>query len=259
MKLKIYQIDAFATKPFEGNPAAIVPLKKWLDDEILQNIAMENNLSETAYIVPTEKGYHIRWFTPLAEVDMCGHATLATAYLLFNDLNYKLDKIIFDSKSGELIVEKQDEYLSMNFPVQEIDKMEDFDSFQKIFGIVPLEVYKSMDYIVVFENEEDIINFKPDLELLKELDLRGVTITAKSKTYDFVCRFFAPNFGIDEDPVTGSAYTQLVNYWSKKLHKTSFSSKQVSPRGGEVLCELNGDRCIIKGKAVKYLEGTIEI
>ena len=259
MELKIYQIDAFANKVFEGNPAAVVPLEKWLDDNILQFIANENNLSETAYIVPNETGYDIRWLTPMSEVDMCGHATLASAYVLFNELGIKDEKIIFDSKSGELIVQKEDEYFSMDFPAQSIEKIENIDEFKKIFGENVLEVYKSMDYIVVFDDEEIVTSLNPDMTLLKALDLRGVIVASKSKKYDFVCRFFAPKYGIDEDPVTGSAFTQLVTYWSEKLGKMSFDAKQVSPRGGDVICELKGDRCIIKGKAVKYLEGTIII
>jgi PhzF family phenazine biosynthesis protein len=259
MQLKIYQVDAFANKTFEGNPAAIVPLESWLDNTILQAIANENNLSETAYIVPNKKGYDIRWLTPTSEVDMCGHATLASAYVLFNELGYDKQKIYFDSKSGELIVQKEGDYLCMDFPAQSIEKIENIDKFKKIFGDNILEVYKSMDYIVVFKDEEIVKNLKPDISLLKSLDLRGVIITSKSSEYDFVCRFFAPNYGIEEDPVTGSAFTQLVTYWNKKLDKISFNAKQVSSRGGEVACDLQGDRCIIKGKAVKYLEGTIEI
>ncbi len=171
MNLKIYQIDAFAYEAFEGNPAAIVPLNSWLDDEILQNIANENNLSETAYFVKNDNRYDLRWFTPAAEVDMCGHATLASAYVLFSELGYQKEKIVFDSKSGELIVQKEGEYLCMDFPAQDIDKSDELDKFEKIFGIRPLEVYKSMDYIVVFEDEDIIKSLNPDMALLKTLDL----------------------------------------------------------------------------------------
>lgn len=259
MKLNIYQIDAFANKAFEGNPAAVVPLDRWLGDSVLQAIAMENNLSETAYIVPNEKGYDIRWFTPTSEVDMCGHATLASAYALFELLGYEEETVLFDSKSGALSVQKDGEYLSMDFPAQSIEQSDEVKQFEQIFGLKVREVHRSMDYIVVLEDEKSIKSLKPDMTLLKSLDLRGVIITSTSQEYDFVCRFFAPNYGIDEDPVTGSAFTQLVTYWSQKLGKMSFHTKQVSSRGGELRCALQGDRCIIQGKAVKYLEGTIEI
>jgi len=259
MRLKLYQIDAFASKVFEGNPAAVIPLETWLDDETMQRIAMENNLSETAFIVPTNKGFHIRWFTPLDEVDMCGHATLATAYVIFHELGYAKDSILFDSKSGELTVTKEGELLSMDFPAQSITEVNEIEKFAQIFGIEPLAVYKSMDYLVVFDNEAIIQTITFDKEALKALDLRGVIVTAPSQQYDFICRFFAPKYGIDEDSVTGSAYTQLISYWSKALHQTSFNSKQISPRGGEVLCQLQGERCIIKGQGVKYLEGEITI
>jgi len=256
MKLKFYQIDAFANKAYEGNPAAVIELEKWLDDKEMQNIAMENNLSETVFFIKSEKGYHIRWFTPVAEVDMCGHATLATAYVIFNELGYKEDIIYFDSKSGVLSVKKQDGFLQMDFPIQNIEKVEILEEFEKAFGIKPIAVYKSMDYLVVFEYQEDVLNLKPNLEVLKKLDLRGVIVTSKSKKYDFISRFFAPKYGIDEDPVTGSAYTQLVPYWSEKLNINKLSSKQVSKRGGELFCELKGDRVLIKGEAHKVIEGT---
>ena len=257
MKLNIYQIDAFANKPYEGNPAAVVPLETWLDDEEMQNIAMENNLSETVFFVPSDKGYHIRWFTPITEVDMCGHATLACAYVIFNELGYKEDIIYFDSKSGELSVEKQGDFLQMDFPVQEIKSTPITDDMIEAFGIKPVEVYQSMDYIFVFEHELDILDLKPDFEVIKKLNLRGVAVTSKSEKYDFVSRFFAPKYGIKEDPVTGSAYTQMVPYWSQKLDKKILFSKQVSKRGGELICEYKGERVFIKGKAVKFLEGFI--
>lgn len=259
MTLKIYYIDAFANKVFEGNPAAVIPLEHWLEEDILQKIAQENNLSETAYFVPTKKGYTIRWFTPLTEVNMCGHATLATAHVLFNELKKTKNSVLFYSNSGNLMVEQKDNYLSMDFPLQHIAPSKEFDIFEEIFNVPPIAVYQSMDYIVVFENEEIIKDLNPHLGLLKTLDLRGVIVTAKSTHYDFVCRFFAPKLGIDEDPVTGSAFTQLLSYWHTVLKKTTFISKQISKRGGEVNCKIKGSRCIIKGNTVKYLEGTIII
>ena len=257
MNQKIYQIDAFATKIFEGNPAMICPLKSWLSDELMQQIAEENNLSETAFFVKEDEVYHLRWFTPTNEVDMCGHATLASAYVLFECMNYEAKKILFSTKSGLLKVWKEENRYVMNFPIQAIETCDISAQVEEAFGVKPIATFSSMDYIVVFENEEDVLNAKPDLTLLKELDLRGVCICAKSEKYDFVTRFFAPKYGIDEDPVTGSAFTQLVSYWADELGKDILFSKQVSARGGEVHCVVKGDRIEMSGGAVKYLEGMI--
>ncbi len=259
MNYKIYQVDAFANKPFEGNPAAVVPLESWLDDMTLQNIAMENNLSETAFFVKENNEYHIRWFTPKDEVDMCGHATLASAYVIFNELGYELDELVFNSKSGKLTVTKEEDVFCMDFPLQSILKVDNQEQISRALGVEVKEVYKSMDFITVLESETDLQDLTPNFALLSELDLRGIAITSKSDEYDFVCRFFAPKFGINEDPITGSAYTQLVTYWSEVLNKREFYTKQISSRGGIVRCELKNERCIIKGKAVKYLEGTIKV
>jgi len=260
MELALYQIDAFASKPFEGNPAAVCPLDEWLPDKIMQSIAEENNLSETAFFVPKDNGFHIRWFTPTSEVDLCGHATLATAYVLFNILGYKSDKVEFDSRSGILIVTKNNEWLVMNFPSQPPVLCHNIpEEIIKAFNITPIECLMSEDYIVVFEHEIDIESAKPDFEQLKKLDLRGVAITAKSSRYDFIARFFAPKYGIPEDPVTGSAYTQLAPYWASKTGSKRFNVKQVSSRGGELSCEVVDDRVLISGKAIKYLEGKIKI
>lgn len=259
MQLKMYQIDAFAKNVFEGNPAAVVPLEEWLDDALMQKIAMENNLSETVFFVKEGVNYHIRWFTPIAEVDMCGHATLASAYVLFELLNYLNNEIVFDSKSGELRVKKENGKFVMDFPAQEISTCQVPYAISEAFEVKPKESYKSMDYLLIFENEEDVLNAKPNLQKLKNIDARGVIITSKSKEYDFVCRFFAPKIGVDEDPVTGAAFTQLVPYWSKVLGKEEFKAKQVSQRGGEVFCKLQGSRVEIAGYGLKYLEGVIEI
>lgn len=259
MELKIYQIDAFAKSVFEGNPAAVIPLQAWLNDALMQKIAMENNLSETVFFVKEGAHYHIRWFTPLAEVAMCGHATLASAFVLFEILNYPKDEIVFDSKSGELRVKKEQDTFVMDFPVQEISTCQVPHAISEAFEVQPKECYKSMDYLLVFENEENVLNAKPNFEKLKNIDARGVIITAKSKEYDFVCRFFAPKLGIDEDPVTGAAFTQLAPYWGKVLGKNEFRAKQVSKRGGEVFCKLGGSRVEIAGCGVKYLEEVIEI
>ena len=259
MTLKLYQIDAFAKKIFEGNPAAVCPLDSWLDDELMQKIAMENNLSETAFFVKEGDKFYIRWFSPTREVDMCGHATLATAYVLFEILNFQDEKIVFSSKSGELHVKKDAGMFVMDFPAQELVRCSATQDLLEAFEVEPKGCYKSMDYILVFENEEDIFNAKPNMQKLKNIDARAVIITSKSKEYDFVCRVFAPKYGIDEDPVTGSAFTQLVVYWSKVLNKKEFRAKQVSFRGGEVFCKLKDERVEIAGYGVKYLEGSIEI
>ena len=257
MEISLYQIDAFASKLFEGNPAAVCPLDDWLPDKTMQYIAEENNLSETAFFVPKKNGYHIRWFTPKGEVDLCGHATLATAYVLFNILGYKRDKIEFDSKSGLLIVTREKDRFVMDFPAQPPVLCDIPKEIGKAFDIAPIECLKSEDYIVVFKRETDIESAKPDLGKLTKLDLRGIIITAKSSQYDFISRFFAPKYGILEDPVTGSAYTQLTPYWGKKFNKTRLTAKQLSKRGGELVCELDGDRVKIFGKAIKFFEASV--
>ncbi len=259
MEISLYQIDAFASKLFEGNPAAVCPLDEWLPDDTMQAIAAENNLSETAFFVPTGSGFHIRWFTPVSEVDLCGHATLASAYVLFIILGHQNDRIEFKSKSGLLAVTRENEWLVMDFPAQPPEPCEVPREIAAAFAASPAESLKSEDYMVVFEREADIKSAAPDFELLKKLDLRGVIITAKSDRYDFVARFFAPQYGIPEDPVTGSAYTQLTPYWASKTGKKKFRAKQLSPRGGELTCELRNDRVLIAGKAIKYMEGKIFI
>ena len=259
MKIDIYQIDAFANKAFEGNPAAVCPLNSWLPDELMQSIAAENNLAETAFFVPEGTGYFIRWFTPITEVDLCGHATLASAYVLFNILDFNGDKIDFDSKSGILSVSRDGDSLIMDFPSQPPEPCDTPKEIIEAFGMMPNECLKYEDYVVIFDNAEQVQMADPDFEILKKLDCRGVIISSLSEEYDFVARFFAPNFGIPEDPVTGSAYTRLVPYWAQKTDKTRFRVKQLSSRGGELLCELRDDRVLISGRAVKYLEGSLEV
>ncbi len=259
MDIKLYQIDAFASELFEGNPAAVCPLDEWLPDEIMLAVAKENNLSETAFFVPEGGGFRIRWFTPESEVDLCGHATLASAFVLFDILDYEKEMIQFDSRSGPLNVTKGKEGLIMDFPAQPPVSCEIPEQIVKAFGPVPKECLRSEDFIAVFENESDIVSADPDFEELKKLDLRGVIITAGSERYDFVARFFAPKYGIPEDPVTGSAYTQLAPYWAARTGRRRFRVRQVSSRGGELSCEVVGDRVFISGRAVKYLEGRIKI
>ena len=259
MKLALYQVDAFAKKSFQGNPAAICPLQEWLADDAMLAIAAENNLSETAFFVKNNNNFHIRWFTPTTEVELCGHATLAAAHIIFNELDYDKELISFDSKSGLLTVTKRDDLLQMNFPTQVPADCRCPKELKQALNIEPIACLKGEDYIFVVDSENDVINATPDLSLLKELDLRGVILTAKSSQYDFVSRFFAPKYGIDEDPVTGSAHTQLIPYWAKQLNKNKLTAKQVSSRGGELYCELLTDRVNISGYAVKYLQGEINI
>jgi len=268
MKLTIYQVDAFANKVFEGNPAAICPLQKWLADDVMQNIAAENNLSETAFFVPTNTGYHIRWFTPVHEVDLCGHATLAAAQVIFQQFEKDKSELYFESKSGALSVSKKREgrntqRLDMNFPSQPPTVCVTPQLIVDAFNTEILECLQSQDYIVVFDSVDSVKKARPDLSLLSKLNLRGVVITARDTNaasgLDFVSRFFAPKYGIDEDPVTGSSFTQLIPYWSEILGKNVLSAKQVSRRGGEVACEYKGERVRISGKAVQYLVGEIEI
>lgn len=259
MKLTLYQIDAFANRPFEGNPAAVCPLESWLPDDLMQTIAAENNVSETAFFVPTDKGYHIRWFTPLHEVNLCGHATLASAYVIFNELGYQQDTIAFDSRSGILTVTRKGDWLELDFPTRVPTVCSPPEQILSAFSDTPTECLKADDYIVVFENEALVAEARPDIALLAQLDLRGVAITAQSQQYDFVARFFAPKHGLAEDPVTGSIFTELIPYWAEKLGKTELSAKQISARGGEVGCVYAGKRVKIAGKAVKYMTGTIDI
>lgn len=259
MELALYQIDAFADKPFSGNPAAICPLESWLPDEVMQSIAAENNLSETAFFVPTKTGYHLRWFTPVREVKLCGHATLASAYVLIELLNYSGNSVSFETLSGTLTVRRNADWFEMDFPAQPPEACETPQIIVNTFHETPLLCLKAEDYIVVFADENIVAAAEPNMEALKGLDLRGVAITAKSARYDFVTRFFAPKYGINEDPVTGSAFTQLTPYWAKELKRDTLTAKQVSKRGGEVMCRLAGERVAISGKAVKFMQGTIQL
>ena len=259
MELTLYQIDAFTDKVFSGNPAAVCPLNEWLPDSTLQVIAKENNLSETAFYVPIENGFHIRWFTPVTEVDLCGHATLATAFVILNLTAYEKDTVRFNSRSGDLFVKKEEDSLSMDFPSQPGTPCSTPPGLAEGLGKSPTEVLASEDYLVVFENEEDILSIQPDFITLCKIDLRGVGITAQGNDVDFVSRFFCPKLGVNEDPVTGSAHCELTPYWANKLNKTKLSARQLSKRTGTLECELKGDRVIITGKAVKYMEAKINI
>lgn len=260
MKLNIYQIDAFTDQLFSGNPAAVVPLENWLPDQTLQNIASENNLAETAFYVPTENGYHIRWFTPFLEVELCGHATLASAYVIFNIQGYEGDLIKFESLSGELTVLCKDNWLTLNFPVDQYHIAVPPPALMEgLRDAVILEVYKGKtDYMVVLDTEAEVRDLDFDIIVLSTIPARGIIVTAPGDDVDFVSRFFAPQSGVDEDPVTGSAHTTLIPYWSEKLEKTDLTAKQLSKRGGFLKCDLDGDRVNIGGQARLYLSGQIE-
>lgn len=258
MKLTIFQADAFSSRLFGGNPAAVIPLKTWLPDELMQQIALENNLSETAFFVREDEHFHIRWFTPATEVNLCGHATLATAHIIFSELGYEQDEIRFMSKSGELLVKKEKDMLALDFPAQPPQR---FDAPQGLIMAMqrkPLEVYKAAeDYLLVYGSENDILALKPDFNALADVKCRGVICTAKGEKSDFVSRFFAPAAGINEDPVTGSAHTRLIPYWADRLKKKKLHAFQLSVRKGELFCELQGDRVRIAGHAVTYMKGEI--
>lgn len=257
MKIRQYQVDAFATRAFEGNPAAVCPLEGWLDDGLLQAIAEENNLSETAFFVPSDKGLHLRWFTPASEVDLCGHATLATAHVIFEILGYTKQAITFETRSGDLLVERKGKQLEMDFPASPPTPRELPEILVKGLGQRPIEVLAAGDYLAVFDSEATVRAITPDMALLGQLDLRGVIITAPGTDVDFVSRFFAPKFGIPEDPVTGSAHCTLAPYWGVRLDKRLLSARQVSKRGGNLTCELKGDRVLLSGSAVTVMEAEI--
>ena len=259
MKLKQYQVDAFTGKVFGGNPAAVIPLSSWLDDSLLQAIAEENNLSETAFFVATEKGFHLRWFTPVKEVKLCGHATLAAAHVIFGILGYTRQVIIFETLSGELLVEKKGEGLEMDFPTIPLTPIEPSETLLQALGLRPIEVLVADDYVAVFDSEVTICDIVPNQYLLSELDLRGVIITAPGMEVDFVSRFFAPKYGIPEDPVTGSAHCELAPYWANKFGKNILTAKQVSKRGGSITCEVKTDRVFLYGRAVTFMEAVIAI
>jgi len=258
MRLKQYQVDAFARRVFEGNPAAVCPLNAWLDDAVLQAIAEENNLSETAFFVPTPKGFHLRWFTPVAEVDLCGHATLASAHVIFEVLGYPEQVITFETRSGVLAVERRDGLLAMSSPSRPPKSCRPPVALIEGLGRHPIEVLAADDYIAVFDSEALIRSISPDLAKLRELGLRGVSITAPGLSVDFVSRFFAPKFGIPEDPVTGSAHCALAPYWASRLGKATLRAQQVSKRGGDILCELTGNRVVLLGRAITFMVAEID-
>lgn len=260
MKLIIYQVDAFANKVFEGNPAAVIPMQEWMDDELMQQIAMENNLAETAFFVPKGDDFTIRWFTPEMEINLCGHATLASAYIIFNRMGFTKSTITFHSKSGPLYVSKQGELLLLDFPSWMPERISAYPN-ELLISIGNPEiagVYKKRDYIVELMHEDELVKLRPDFAIMKKVD-GMIIVTAPGNEVDFVSRFFAPAAGIDEDPVTGSAHSQLIPFWNYKLGKKIMQAKQLSKRGGNIYCEQKEGRVIIGGQCVFYMKGEIEV
>ena len=260
MTIPIYQVDAFTLGPFSGNPAAVCPLESWLDAATMQSIAAENNLAETAFIVASETGYDLRWFTPAIEVDLCGHATLAAGYVVLNPLRVDLDAVTFESVSGPLIVTRDGDRLSMDFPARPPAPVAVSQALSDALGEAPSEVHLSRDVLAVYDDEATVRRLSPDQAKLLALDEGlGVIVSAKGESVDFVSRFFAPKAGIAEDPVTGSAHCTLVPFWAERLGRSRLVAHQVSPRGGELHCEHRGERVIMSGECSLFLTGNIHL
>ncbi len=259
MEVALYQVDAFTGRLFGGNPAAVCPLEAWLPEATMQAIAAENNLSETAFFVPEGEGFGLRWFTPAVEVDLCGHATLASAYVIFERLRREAGKVRFLTRSGELVVARDGERLRMDFPARPPQVCEAHADLVPALGGRPWAVLGARDYLVVYETAAEVAALRPDMERLKQVDRFAVIVTAPGEDCDFVSRFFAPSKGVPEDPVTGSAHCTLVPYWSGRLGKRSLYARQISARGGELWCEDAGERVSMAGEAVLYLEGRIRV
>jgi PhzF family phenazine biosynthesis protein len=261
VNIPYYQIDAFTGAVFAGNPAGVCLLDDWLEDATLQAIAAENNLSETAFLVRGGQGYGLRWFTPKAEVDLCGHATLASAFVVFTRVQPALDVVAFESKSGTLTVSREGDLLAMDFPSREARPCSSVPSeLVRGLGAAPDEVLLSVrDCLAVFSDEKAVAALRPEMAELSRLDQMGIIVTAPGSECDFVSRFFAPKVGVPEDPVTGSAHSTLIPYWAGRLGKTRLHARQISERGGELFCEHRGDRVTIAGRAVAYLEGKITL
>jgi PhzF family phenazine biosynthesis protein len=259
MRIPMYQVDAFASRPFAGNPAAICPLETWLDDERMQSIAFENNLSETAFFVPDGDGYALRWFTPATEVDLCGHATLASAFVVFRHLAPQRESVQFQTRSGRLTVKRSGDRLAMDFPSRPAAPVEAHAQLVAALGAAPKEILGAQDYLLVYGAEEEVRALKPDMAVLMDIDRFAVIVTAPGRDCDFVSRFFAPAKGVPEDPVTGRAHCTLIPYWSRRLGKKQLFARQVSRRGGELWCQDLGDRVQIAGQAVEFFSGSITL
>ena len=258
--MKLYQVDAFNNELFSGNPAAVIPLDTWISDDLMQNIAEENNLSETVFFVPHGEGYEIRWFTPANEIDLCGHATLAAAHILYSELKFTKTELLFHSKSGELRVTKNGSWYTLNFPSEEIQEVAVPDSLESALGSKVQACFKGKwKLVALLENEHIVAGLKPDFGMISKLEAPGIIVTAPGKQVDFVSRFFAPQLGINEDPVTGSAHTLLIPYWAKELNKKKLKAMQISKRKGILNCTYLKDRVEMSGQAITYLIGNINI
>lgn len=258
MTIKIFQVDAFSSQVFGGNPAAVCPLESWLPDETLQKIALENNLSETAFFLPENDGYRLRWFTPAVEIDLCGHATLASAHILFDHLGYSHEHINFYTRSGLLFVKKNNNYLTLNFPKDTLVKIETPEIIKQAITVNPLACYKGKNILlVVLSSQKEIEELNPAISLLEKAHPHGVIFTSSGNKSDFVSRCFYPNCGVNEDPVTGSAHCTLTTFWSEQLGKNKFTALQLSKRKGELICELKNDRVELTGRAITYMIGEI--
>jgi PhzF family phenazine biosynthesis protein len=261
MRLRIWQVDAFTGQRFGGNPAAVVPLEAWLPDDVLLAIAAENNLSETAYIVKDGAEYQIRWHTPTEEVPLCGHATLASAHVVLQELEPQRSRVVFGSKSGPLTVERDGAKLAMDFPANRLEPAPESPALVTALGRAPRELYSGFQWLALYDSEAEVRALKPDMSGIVATGIHGIIATAPGRDCDFVSRFFAPAAGVPEDPATGSAHTRLAPFWAKKLGKNSFFARQVSARGGEIWCELSasGERVRIAGQVAAYLQGFIDI
>ena len=258
--LKMYQVDAFTGTLFSGNPAAICPLNDWLPDQYMQHIARENNLSETAFFVPSEDGFKLRWFTPTIEVELCGHATLATAHVIYHHLGFEGEAIRFQTLSGELRVERNGTGYVMDFPSDKLEKQESPEALVLSLGLQPQETWRGKDdYLVLVKDEKELLSISPDFRSMRRLSARGVIVTAPGQHCDFVSRFFAPQSGVNEDPVTGSAHTSLAPYWAKKLGKNDLTALQLSQRRGTVFCTLQGNRVLLRGQAITYMQAELDL
>jgi PhzF family phenazine biosynthesis protein len=259
LQIPIYQVDAFTSDLFRGNPAAVCPLQEWLPDDTLQAIALENNLSETAFFTRDGDGFKLRWFTPAVEVDLCGHATLASAFVIMSEIVRGSHEVRFQTRSGELVVRREGDRYAMDFPARPPAECQPHPDLIRALGGNPERVLGARDYLVVYGSEAEVRSLKPDMARLAATDRFAVIVTAAGRDVDFVSRFFAPAKGVPEDPVTGSAHCTLIPYWAERLGKTELHALQVSPRGGELWCEHLGDRVRMSGNAVLYLSGTIEV
>jgi PhzF family phenazine biosynthesis protein len=259
MRIPLYHVDAFSDKAFGGNPAAVCPLPSWIDDGLMRSIAAENNLVLTAFFTPTPRGYHIRWFTPTVELELCGHATLASAHVVFEHLDRDSQSVSFESKGGVLRVDRLADMLELNFPTLPATRIAELPALASALGATPLETWRAKSLLAVFGSERHVRALNPDFEAIRQLDAFGLIATAPGDDVDFVSRFFAPKVGVPEDSVTGSSHCTLTPYWASRLGKSSLNARQISARGGELWCRLAGDRVKIAGHVKPYLSGTIDV